>query len=327
MDQLPALGRSLENVMGPTFQIYAPLLQQNTQTIKSVTRETFAYGPYDRQQLDIYHAPHPRIVNGRRPILLFEYGGGLVRGGKSLPIFPDDLVYANVGAFFALECGYTVVIADYRLLSHGAKFPSGGEDIALAVEWIATNQVGQGSEPIDLYIMGNSAGGIHLTTFLLHPDFAETRRKVVNGDGTRLRGLVLLSVPFHFAHAPESRGPVLETYFGDHEAHAPLGLLKTARREQKIPLDFVQGGARLLVMDAELDSEDEIRRPGKDFITEWLAMDDNESRSALAVDSMTGHNHISPVLGLSTGIAKEEAWGHQVAGFCENIRKFKPSTG
>ncbi|KAK5724056.1 hypothetical protein LTR17_013628 [Elasticomyces elasticus] len=323
MDQLPKFGKAIQDIVGPTFALYIPLLQQNEATIKSVQRQTFSYGSHERQKLDVYTSPTPSIVNGRRPVLMFEYGGGLIRGSRNLPMFGDHLVHANIGAFFALKFGYTVVVADYRLMSHGAKFPSGGEDIALAVEWMTTNQVGKGTEPVDLYIMGNSAGGIHLSTFLLHPEFAQTRQKVLSGDGMRLRGAVLLSVPFHFAIAHESRTDTLESYFGDYEANAPLGLLKAARQAQT-PLEIVKGGARVLVLNAELDPEDEILRPGIDFVKEWLLMEDIESRNALAVDSMTGHNHVSPFAALSTGIEHEEAWGCQVAAFCDNIRKFKP---
>ena len=211
------------------------------------------------------------------------------------------------------------MVADYRLMSHGAEFPSGGEDIALAVEWINKNKIG---EKADLFIMGNSAGGIHLTTFLLHSDFAETRRKVTAGQGTRLRGAVLLSVPFSFHIAHESRAEVLKKYFGDYDANSPLGLLKTAR--EHAPFDFVKGGTRVFVLNGELDPEDEILLPRDLFVKEWLEMGDNESRGALAVDWMTGHNHISPFASLSTGLEADEAWGYQVAGFCDNIRKFAP---
>ncbi|KAK5138471.1 hypothetical protein LTR08_000057 [Meristemomyces frigidus] len=317
MDQLPPLGKSIQDIVLPTFKIYDPLIRANAETIRSVNRETFKYGTHERQQLDVYTPPNPSVINGRKPILMFEYGGGLVQGARTLPMF-DGLVHANVGAFFALKFGYTVVIADYRLMSHGAKFPSGGEDIALAVEWICKNPVGEKS---DLFIMGNSAGGIHLSTFLLHADFAETRRKVTTGQDTRLRGVILLSVPFAFEIAHESRSEVLKNYFGDYEANAPLGLLKTAHK-QHAPFDFVEGGVRVFVLNGELDPEDEILLPRDLFVKEWLEMGDNESRGALAVDWMTGHNHISPVTALSTGLAAEEAWGHQVAGFCDNIRKF-----
>lgn len=342
MDQLPALGKSIQNIVLPTFNIYAPLIRANASTIRSVKKETFAYGSHERQQLDIYHPPTPNLINGRKPVLMFEYGGGLIQGAKVLPppMF-EGLVHANVAAFFAQKFGYTVVIADYRLLSHGAKFPSGGEDIALAVDWICENpsklsEGGGGEEPIDLFIMGNSAGGIHLSTFLLHPSFAPTRAKITtaqNSNTVRLRAAILLSVPFTFASAHSSRSEVLSQYFGDYTANSPLGLLKAARRQASggKPLDFVQAGTRLLVLNGELDPEDEILIPRDDFIAEWTEMSTGSGevatayRGALALDWMPGHNHISPFASLSTGIEREEAWGHQVAAFCDNIRKFTPA--
>ncbi|KAK5112337.1 hypothetical protein LTR62_004300 [Meristemomyces frigidus] len=321
MDHLPALGTSIEKIVLPTFKAYTPLLQANAAFIKSCRRATFTYGPHERQKYDVYFAPSPAVINGRRPVLMFEYGGGLVQGGKSLPVFPDDLVHANVGAYFGLKHGYSVVIADYRLLSHDAKFPSGGEDIALAVEEVIANESGSGTEPIDLFMMGNSAGGIHLATFLLHPDFAATRRKLLSGNGTRLRGVILLSVPFSFDNSAPERAGTLQTYFGDHRKNSPLALLKSAH-EKDSHLDFVEAGVRALIMDGELDPEDEILRVRDAFVEQWLLRGDGAMRAALAVDQMPRHNHISPIPALGTGSVEEEAWGGQVVAFCDNIRKF-----
>lgn len=323
LSQLPPLGTAIQQIVRPTFELYAPLILKNADAITSVKKETFRYGQHERQQLDVYYPPSPTLIKGRKPVLMFEYGGGLVNGDRTLAAFPDGLVHANVAAFFASNFGYTVVIADYRLISHGAKFPSGGEDIALAVAWICENRATLGSEAVDLFIMGNSAGGIHLSTFLLHPDFAETRRKVLNGDTCRLRGTVMLSVPFHYASAHASRAEVLTTYFGDFDANSPLGLLRSARKQQT-PLDFVHGGTRILILNGQLDPVDECLEPRDKFLKEWLQMTDEESQYALAVDTMLGHNHISPVAALSTGIEDEEAWGCQVAAFCDAIRKFAP---
>ena len=107
MDQLPALGKSIQNIVQPTFKIYDPLLKANAETIRSVKKETFTYGSHERPQLDVYSPPTPSRINGRHPILMFEYGGGLIQGARTLPPF-DGLVHANVGAFFALKFGYTV---------------------------------------------------------------------------------------------------------------------------------------------------------------------------------------------------------------------------
>ncbi|EMC96377.1 hypothetical protein BAUCODRAFT_472781 [Baudoinia panamericana UAMH 10762] len=323
MDHLPELGTAIQNVVIPTFKLYDPLLQKNAGHIKATPKSTHQYGQHERQVLDVYSPSKPSIIDGRRPVLMFEYGGGLVNGSRTLSMFGNELVYANVGAFFASKFGYTVVIIDYRLMSHGAKFPSGGQDVALAAEWIVKNkdQVSD-SCPIDLFLMGNSAGGIHLSTFLLHSDFSKTRHQVLTGSDVRLRGAILLAVPFDFETATSDRTETLEMYFGDYQANSPLGLLKAAK--QSAPFDFVKAGVRLLVLDADLDPEDEILKPRDRFVKEWLGLTDSAGRGALAVDWILGHNHISPVAALSTGIDKEEAWGCQVAAFCDGIRKFAP---
>lgn len=322
MDELPSFGKAIQDIVVPTFGAYKPLLEKNADFIRSCKTETFRYGSHERQQLDVYSPNTPSIINGRRPVLLFEYGGGLVQGGKNIPPL-GGLCYANLGAFFALKFGYTVVVADYRLTSHDAKFPSGGEDIALAVDWICEKRPGPGSEPVDLFIMGNSAGGIHLTTFLLLPDFTKTRERVLKGEDTRLRGVVLLSCPFSLANSHESREEILKGYFGDIQANEPLGLLKAARKRQT-PFDFIAAGCRVAVINAELDPEDEILEPREDFLQEWLQMTDTDSRSALTIDWMPRHNHISPATSLGTGLDQEEAWGRQVASWWDGIRTFPP---
>lgn len=319
MDQLPPLGKAIGDIVKPTLGIYAPLLTKNAETIRSVPKETHSYGPTERQQLDIYTPANPSLINGRKAVLVFIYGGGFVNGQKT---FPGFLAHANIASFFALKYGYTVLVPDYRLVhTHAdAKFPSGGEDLALVVDWI-TNNVGP--EPNDLFMMGNSAGGVHLSTFLLHSSFSSARAKVLSGKGTRLRGAVLLSVPFHFHHSTPDRAEVLTSYYGTPQAHlelCPAGLLSTASKNG--PIDFLANGVRVLVLNGDLDPDDEILISRDDFLEEWSKIGSPESRSALAVDFMIGHNHISPFCSLGTGIAKEEAWGVQVAIFCQTLRQF-----
>ncbi|KAG8630701.1 hypothetical protein KVT40_002320 [Elsinoe batatas] len=321
MDSLPSLSTSLPSIILPTFHLYAPLLHSAASTIRSLPPKTSSYGPHPRQQLDVYSPPTPSGINNRHPVLLIFYGGGFVNGSKTIPMpFLDGLVYANVATFFALECGYTVVVADYRLLDDEARFPSGGEDVALAVEWVRRNKpgLGLGESEMDLFLLGNSAGGVHVATFLLREEFEETRRRVLQGEGTRLRGVVLLSAAFSFLGASE--GDPASVYLGDVEQHAPTGLLKTALQGGE-GLDFVQAGVRLLLLNCELDPE-EFWKSRDEFVKVWIDQVGADGRRALAVDVVKGHNHISPMLALGTGVEKEEAWGYQVASFCDNIRKY-----
>ncbi|KAF2219769.1 Alpha/Beta hydrolase protein [Elsinoe ampelina] len=323
MDSLPPLTTSLPSIILPTFHLYAPHLHSAAPTIRSLPPKTSSYGPHPRQQLDVYTPPSPSMINNRHAILLIFYSGGFVNGSKTLPMpFLDGLVYANVASFFALKCGYTVVVADYRLLGDGARFPSGGEDVAMAVEWVGRNKsglgLGMGESEVDLFLLGNSAGGVHVATFLLRTEFEETRRRVLEGEGTSLRGVVLLSAAFSFPGTSE--GDPATVYLGDVEQHAPSGLLKTALQGGE-GLDFVQAGVRLLVLTCELDPE-ELWQSRDEFIKVWTDQVGSSGRAALAVDVVKGHNHISPMLALGTETEKEEAWGYQVASFCDNIRKY-----
>lgn len=324
-DQLPSLGKAIMDVVMPTFKIYAPLLIANESAIRSTKRTTHPYGSHERQQLDVYYPSKPHTRNGRRPVLVFLYGGGLVNGGKQIPGFANGIAHANLGYFFAEKFGFTTIIVDYRLMSHGAKFPSGGEDLSLAVDWICENNPGDGDEPIDLFIMGNSAGGVHTSQFLFCDEFASTRQKISSGSGARLRGVIMVGVPFHFQQADSSRiDTVLKPFFGDYHALCPLGQIKSLQSAGKVP-DFIKNtGVRVMLLDAELDPEDEILTPRDDFMKQWLEFKDPDVRLALCADRIAKHNHISPPLGLGTGVHEQEQWGFQVAAFVHSGIAFPP---
>ncbi|KAK2629878.1 hypothetical protein QTJ16_000698 [Diplocarpon rosae] len=317
MDEIKALnasaGQSISAILLPTFKILAPHLLKNREAIKSIPPTTHAYGSHPRQELDIYRAAgdHPTT-----PILIFCHGGGLVRGGKSLPQFPDGLVYANVGAFFAAR-GVTTIIPNYRRVDseaggEGAVFPSGGEDVAAVLRWLEGFVPGPGSR--DVYLMGNSAGGVHISTFLLEPRFlAQRRRYADEGEGGLVwRGVVQLAVPCHFDRADGGRAEVLERYYGSvEEAKGKcvcglLGRLKgtgKGRRELGVP-------GKMLVAVGEFDPTDEIKEPMDDFVKTWK---ETFGEEGLVVQSLKGHNHISPPMSLMSGDKEGEAWGEDVA--------------
>lgn len=320
MEGLKALGTDIGTIVLPTYTAYAPLLLKNAGKIRSTTRQTYSYGPHTRQNLDVY-TPPAKATEGtlKNSVLVFLYGGGLVRGDKVNPAFAGGLVYSNLGHFFTEKLGVPVVIVDYRLLSHGAVFPSGGEDVALAIDWISRHfhENLPGEEGLDLFLMGNSAGGIHVSTFLLAPEFATQRHRITQssgGTGTQLRGTILLSVPFHFQKADASRHEVLATYFkGDHLSLSPFGLLNSAIQNDSVD-DLVD--LPILSITGSLDPESEILVPNEDFSREWRKSE--KIGQSLQVVSVEGHNHISPVLSLGTDVEEEEKWGQQVIDFIQN---------
>ncbi|KAI0593770.1 Alpha/Beta hydrolase protein [Biscogniauxia sp. FL1348] len=311
MEQLPAFGYSIEEVLHPTFGAYEKLLTAKETEIRSTRRETYRYGSHPRQELDVYYptttAPTAPFV--AKPVLVFIYGGGFVGGDRTYPGYANGLFYANLGHFFASRFGFTVVVPDYRLLSHGAKYPSGGEDVKLTIDWVQetlAQQDGYGS--IDLFVMGNSAGGVHTATYLFDAAFAEARAPLLaatrTGDGVLLRGAVLLGVPPHWGSIDNES---LRAYLGEGQVydHAPMGVLEALRKKNALP-DLPGVGIALFV--SERDPEF-ITATVDDFRRALPRPDDVE------VVSIEGHNHISPPLGLGTGIEREEAWGVRVVEF------------
>jgi len=302
MEKLPPLGTAIGDTLA-----------------ESTSKKTFSYGPTERQQLDVYY-PTKDPESKSSPVLIFMYGGGLEQGGKTIPGFANGLAHANMGHFFADKIGYTTVIADYRLISHGARFPSGGEDLALTVEWVLKNLTSPGGKSRDLFLMGNSAGGVNLATFLLSPSFSSTVEKITprnSVSGFVLKGAIMVAVPYHFRKTDASRTKMLETYFGDRrEEDCPLGLLEAARKRKG---DDVLPGVQILALYGDLDPEDEILLPRDDFVRAWYSGQSEKIRNSLHVELMPGHNHISPPFSLGTGVENEEAWGRQVASFCNSL--------
>ncbi|KAG9698505.1 alpha/beta-hydrolase, partial [Aureobasidium melanogenum] len=294
MDQLPEFGREIWPGLMPTMKAYATLHEKNRSSIESTPREEFTYGSDSRQKLDVYS---PKQVSDDTPILVFLYGGGLSRGDKRMPTPPtaEGLVYANIGHYYASR-GFVTVIPDYRRTGEGAVFPSGGQDLAGALEWIK-NRFNTGNHK--LWIMGNSAGAVHSATWLLEPSLAESRKTVQTGSVV-VQGVILVSIPAHFQQAGADRSEVLTAYYKDRlEEDCALGLASRAQT----PI------TKLLVVTATLDPEDEILKPSQDFVNKYKEKFGQDSLSEVLLE---GHNHFSTTLALGTGIEREESLGAEV---------------
>lgn len=301
-------GQSIPAIIAPTFTIWAPLLLKHKDAIKAVPFTTSSYGSHPRQELDIYKATSD---SEKTPVLVFFHGGGLVRGDKTLTQFPESLVYANLGAFFATR-GITTVVANYRLVNspfggHDAVFPSGGEDVSLILKYLEKDFKGR-----EVYLMGNSAGGVHMSTFLLYKQFLEQRKEYISASGPlHLKGAINLAVPCHFKTATPERSPMLTTYYGAPEevaSKSPCGLLESLEAKT---LEEA-GLPKMLALVGEFDPQDEIVDAMKDFASLW---EKKFGENDIQLLNIEGHNHISPPLALMAGDVQGEKWGEVVAGW------------
>lgn len=311
-------GQSITAILPSTFKIFAPHLLKNKSAIKSIPSTTHAYGSHPRQELDVYRSPTDTLST---PILIFFHGGGLIRGDKISPQIPENLVYANVGSFFA-QRGITTVIPNYRRVDfqgggEGAVFPSGGEDVALVLEWLE-GFFEEGRR--EVYLLGNSAGGIHVSTFLLHEGFREQRMRygAETGKGIVVKGMADLAVPCHFEDAEKSRGEVLKKYYGDEEdvkGKCVCGLLESVGKSGKGREEMAIPG-KIWMGIGEFDPEDEIAGPMKAFAGKWKEVFGEEG---LTVEILKGHNHISPPMSLMSGDKEGEKWGEDLVKWIKDV--------
>ena len=278
MDTIAHLGRDIASTAGPTFQVYGDLLREpiKASAIHATKRETFAYGPHDRQKLDLYtpSAIAPKSMAGRpRPVLIFAYGGGFVMGDRIEGMIPGEIVHTNLGYFFAEKLGFITIVTDYRLLSHGAKYHTGGEDIGGVVDWVEKNYtIGTLSQndTTEIILVGNSAGAVHVATWLFGDRFQERRKVFVTGtNGVRLQGVVFVGCPFRW-DVDGGMKPMLMSYYGGEQ--------ETRKAEPSQLMEKATDGATkeemarwppLLVVVSEFDPETDMIVSGEKFAKAW----------------------------------------------------------
>ncbi|MCU6454090.1 alpha/beta hydrolase [Sphingomonas sp. A2-49] len=139
-----------------------------------------AYGDAARQTLDVY-APRPHAV-GRRPVVVFFYGGSWNSGARS--------GYAFVGRALAAQ-GFVVVIPDYRLVPE-VRYPGFVEDGAAAVRWAEAHAADFGGDPARIVLMGHSAGAYIAAMLAVDDRWLKQDRRAV-------KGFVGLAGPYDFA--------------------------------------------------------------------------------------------------------------------------------
>ena len=124
-----------------------------------------AYGPADRQKLDIYLPP--RRGDRLRPALLHIHGGAWVTGDKRDLVRPSWLLS---------DAGMVVFTLNYRLV-RGTKnrWPTCYNDVRMALDWVLKRAETYRVDPDRIGVIGYSAGG-HLAALL--GTRAETRKHI-----------------------------------------------------------------------------------------------------------------------------------------------------
>jgi acetyl esterase/lipase len=138
----------------------SPLAALNTLTPSGAyyRAEDISYGPYPRNQLDIY-TPVTLKDGELAPVVVFFYGGNWNSGSRS--------DYEFIGEALASH-GIVTVMADYRLYPQ-VRYPEFLEDSARAVAWTAREIQRYGGDPTRLYVMGHSAGAYNAAMIALDP--------------------------------------------------------------------------------------------------------------------------------------------------------------
>jgi triacylglycerol lipase len=232
----------------------------------SVQRD-IAYGTDSRHLLDVFT---PTAVSSTpRKVFVFVHGGGFTRGDRRAPSSP---FYENT-MMWAAKNNMVGVSMTYRLAPKDV-WPSGSQDIALAMNWIKSNIAARGGDPKQVFLMGHSAGAAHVASY------------VANSQGNSgLAGALMLSALFNITQDLVTKEPPVKVYFGGDVAtfadrSALTGLLKT-----RVPLWV--GYAELDPISFELQAEEAKR-------TLCAA------GRCPAFHRFTGHSHMSEIYSINT---------------------------
>jgi acetyl esterase/lipase len=268
------------DILAITRSLYSGLVAPASSDIKAEL--DIPYGPHPRQQLDLYRADG----NDLRPVLLFVPGGGFTRGDKRM----DDVFYGNLARWFAAR-GFVVITMNYRLApDHG--WPSGGDDVGLALAWTTANIRRHHGDPSKIFIFGQSAGATHVATFLFHPQ--------VHQPVARIAGAILASGLYRITE--EHRAPNVIAYFGSDASKFVDRSPITHVGNNRVPLllSVAEFDPGFLAAPTYQLGEAVTRRDGKPPPLLWLK----------------GHNHVSTVLSFGTG---DDVFGRKIVEFTDAI--------
>jgi acetyl esterase/lipase len=278
-EQIRGLGSGLTpELIQATTELFAPLAPRPGSDV--VVHRDLAYGPDPRHLLDVF-VPASGVT--RAPAVVFVHGGGFVRGEKGAP---DAPFYNNVG-LWAARSGYIGVTMTYRL-APAATWPAGSEDVGAAVRFLRANLERWGGDPNSVFLMGQSAGAVHVAGYVAQPRLP-------------IAGAILVSGIYDIARA--DRNPFQAAYYGEDASRFPEQSTLGKLAETSLPCFYSL---------SELDPPDFQRQAA------WLveAHAARQGRWPRLVQ-LPGHNHISSVLQVGSAV---DTLGPELLRFMRSIR-------
>lgn len=199
--EIEAKVAALGAVINPpeTAKLYAPLQEKEPYQGVKVTRD-IKYGSDERHALDLFVPEAP--ATSPRPVLMFVHGGAFVGGNRRGP--GGSPFYDNI-MLFAVRNGLVGVNATYRLAPKH-QWPAAAQDLGAAVKWVNENIAAHGGDPARVFLMGHSAGAVHVASYVAHPQFHGPK-------GIGLAGAIFLSGLYDLT-SMEAGGPE-KAYFGE----------------------------------------------------------------------------------------------------------------
>lgn len=198
---------------------------------ESHSQSGIAYGPLDRQKLDVY-APSDATDTAPRPVVVFFYGGGWEIGRRER--------YRFVAAALTRE-GFVAVVPDYRVYPE-AVFPNFVFDAARAVGWTKDNIGRFHGDPQRIFVMGHSAGAHIAAMLALDGQYLRS----VDMKRAELRGMIGLAGLYDFLPLPVGKqefifGPERERWRSQPinfvDGNNPPMLLLTGDRDAVVPAE------------------------------------------------------------------------------------------
>jgi triacylglycerol lipase len=279
IDAIRRLGREILPAVPGSQAVYAGQHETEPYEGVQVVRDV-SYGPHARHRLDVFEGQDG--LRGK-PVFIFVHGGGFVGGDKRIPGSP----YNDNVALWAVRNGMVGINITYRLAPEFG-FPSGSEDLAAAVAWARANAPEFGGDPDQIYILGTSAGAVHVANFVAHRPFDAARAGV--------KGVILLSGVYDLeATAPDGMN---KAYYGEDVSRYGRMSALPGLVESPIPILFV-----LTEFDPEMFERQALRT-----IEAWVARHGHWPDFV----RLMGHNHLTSTFHLNT---KDDYLGTQILAF------------